>query len=116
MNKDTTNLNGIINALPPQTKEFFLEMVAILDNLPFGYLQPKIEVHNKKVVSASFDGWRKLKYDDNNIKALEDVIRRIHEVIDKKRSDKISFMLDLKNGTIKEVYWKTQIVRRYEGA
>lgn len=108
------NLIELIKNSPLPTQRFLLEFLAIIQKLEFGKIVPKIEIHNKKIMTAEFEGWKRLRYEKNNLQAIKDIGERIAEIIKKKQTIKVFFEIEIKNGEIQDVFWQTKFVRRYD--
>ena len=94
--------------------QFFDELDVILSSVEFGKITPELEIHQKKVMSAKFQGWRRQKFNKDNEKAVEAVGNRIAEAIGRKDPTKLMFVVDIKNGAIEQVLWQSSIYRRYD--
>ena len=95
-------------------EQFLKELEVIINSVEFGKITPELEIHQKKVVSAKFQGWRRQKFNRDNEKAVEAVGSRIAEAIGRKDPSKIVFVVEVKNGVIEQILWQSSIYRRYD--
>lgn len=106
-------LTKLVGGLPEETQQFLLELLAVIQSIEFGKITPEIEIHQKKVVSVKFNGWKRLKYHDDNTLAISDLGIRIKRAVDRKQPTRLHFVVEVKGGKITQIFWKSDIFRRY---
>lgn len=110
---NNTEFLAIIDSAPDKTKKFLMELVILTQKLPYGYLEPKIEVHGNQIVRAQYEGWRKLKAHNDNLNTLKLLLEEYKKLIDKKTSNKIISVVNMKDGVITDIFFRSEIKSDY---
>jgi hypothetical protein len=104
---------SLIDKAPEKTKKFLMEIVLLTARLPYGYIEPKIEIHGSQIVRAEYEGWRKLKAYDNNLEHLTMLMAEYKKMIDKKTTNKIVSVVSMREGTIRDIFFRSEIKSSY---
>lgn len=80
--------------------------------MPFGDLDVRITRHRSKTTKVTYKKDSKLRYSDNK-KAFSDLETLINSMITAKFSGKLSFDVELKEGTIELVTIKNKEIKSY---
>ena len=91
------------------------EINLLINKLGWGSMDLSVDVHGKRITALTVFGKKRNVYQkENQIKAYEDIIRRIKQSSDNKENSKLTFVVDMKAGIIDDVTWHSQIRRNYE--
>lgn len=110
---NNSELLSLIDQAPDKTKKFIAELVILTAKLPYGYLEPKIEVHGSQIVKAEYEGWRKLKANNDNEETLKLLIEEYSKLIEKKTTNRIVSVVSMKDGIIKDIFFRSHIKSQY---
>ena len=114
MNINVQKLANVIANLPETNQKFIVELLGLIQSVGFGTITPSIELHRSRVTKAEFRGWKRIKYStEDKGKAIHDLGDRIGQAIQNKRTTKLHFVIDVKRGEIKNIYWDSIITREY---
>jgi len=95
-----------------KNSKFIKDLIQIISGVEYGVITPELELHQQRVVAAKFNGWKRLKF-DNNHAALEALLKRINFSLNEDESSKLHFVVKTKKGKITDIFWNTELVRHY---
>ena len=92
--------------------KFLQDLLQIISGIEYGVVTPELELHQQRVVSAKFTGWKRMKF-ENNHAALEALLKRINFSLNEDESSKLHFVVKTRKGKITDVFWTSEITRHY---
>lgn len=89
-----------------QNKRAMLNLEALVERFGYGELNTKVEFHNKRIVKQTFYGQERKKYNKDSFReALSDIVKRIKADMDAKRTTKVLFQVEIRNGVPEQILW-----------
>lgn len=89
-----------------------LNQEAIIEKLNYGVLDIQTEFHNRKITRQTFYGHERKKYGDSKEsqqQALSEILKRLTKSTSNKETCKLKFDVEIRNGNIDQVLWKSQL-------
>jgi len=91
------------------------EIEAIVENVGYGGIDITLDLHGKKITHLTVYGKKRQVYKkQDNMLALEDMLKRIRSAMDGKQTTRLTFTIDMKNGKIEETKLISSVTRNYE--
>lgn len=103
-----------MSSFPAQNEKVINELEALIEKLGYGILDTTFEIHNKRVTNLVVFGKKRLKYNKNNLLAVQDLANRIHKAGEKKETTRLTITVDVRNGFVEEMLILSRIMLKYE--
>lgn len=97
-----------------QNAQVFLELEALIEKLGYGTLDLSFDLHNRRITASTFYGKKRNKYSKDNVRALKDIAERLTKAITEKKTETITFQVNVRNGNVEESLWMSQLKRNHE--
>lgn len=93
------------------------EVFALIEKVQYGRVTMTFDVHNARVTNWIAEGNRRFVYrKDEQKNAVIQILKRLKEGQEKKRTENIVFVVKQKDGRINEIEQVSEIHRNYEEA
>lgn len=93
----------------------FTDLEAMFEKLEYGGADLSINLHNRKITDVIVTGKKRLTYEKQAPnEAIIDIVNRLKHATDLRKNDKITFVVETKNGRIDKVSWYSEQRINYE--
>lgn len=103
-----------MGSFPAQNEKVITELEALIERLGYGILDTTFEIHNKRVTNLVVFGKKRLKYNKDNLVAMQDLAKRVAKAQDNKETTRLTVTIDIRNGFIEEMLILSRIILKYE--
>jgi len=97
-----------------QNAKVFLELEALIESLGYGQLDLSFDLHNRRITASTYYGKKRNKYSKDNQTAMKELAERIIKAVTQKKTEKLTFVVDVRNGFIEQTMWMSQQKRSHE--
>lgn len=97
-----------------QNAQVFLELEALIESLGYGQLDLSFDLHNRRITASTYYGKKRNKYAKNNPQAMQDIADRLTKAITERKTETLSFVVNVRGGNIEQTMWMSQLKKSHE--